>query len=100
MAALSRHLNRRIGMLIDRAGRIERVTVGDARRVEIPRKPSAPSGRMRFCTLRFVSTRLEDLELSDEELAPLALHRLDALAVIGAGDESGPGPVRVAHLLP
>lgn len=100
MAAISRKLNRRIGMLIDRAGRIERVTVGDARRVEVPREPSAPSGRMRFCTLRFVATRLEDLELSEEELAPLALHRLDALAVIDIGDESGPGAVRVAHLLP
>jgi GTP-binding protein HflX len=33
-------------------------------------------------------------------LAPLALHRLDALAVIAVNDDGLPGAVRVAHLLP
>ncbi|HKQ62955.1 MAG TPA: hypothetical protein VJS92_16815, partial [Candidatus Polarisedimenticolaceae bacterium] len=79
MAALSRELNRRLGLLVDRAGRIEAVAVGGAGRVEVPRQPSAPAGRLRFCTLRFLSTRLRDGELSAEELTPLALHRLDAL---------------------
>ena len=55
---------------------------------------------MRFCTLRFVATRFTDEDLPSEELAPLALHRLDALAVIAVGDDGLPGPVRVAHLLP
>jgi GTP-binding protein HflX len=86
--------------LIDRAGRIEALSVGDAHTVDVPRKPSAPSGRMRFCTLRFVSTRFSDEELAGEELSPLALHRLDALAVIAVGGEGLPGPARVAHLLP
>ncbi len=67
MASISRALNRRIGMLVDRAGRVERIAVGDARRVEVPRKPSAPSGRMRFCTLRFLTTRLNDEALGPEE---------------------------------
>jgi GTP-binding protein HflX len=100
MAGISRALNRRVGALVDRAGHIERVTVGDARRVEVPRRPSAPAGRMRFCTLRFIATRLEDEPLGPDELAPLALHRLDAMAVVAVGAGGSPGPVRVAHLLP
>ena len=87
-------------MLVDRAGRVEAVAVGDAHRVEVPRKPSAPSGRMRFCTLRFLATRLEDEELTPNDLAALALHRLDAMAVIAAGTDGAPGAVRVAHILP
>lgn len=55
---------------------------------------------MRFCTLRFLATRFGDGDLPATELAPLALHRLDALAVIGVDANGGPGPVRVAHLLP
>ncbi len=100
MAAVSHELNRRVGVLLDRAGRVEAVTVGEAKRVTVPRQPSAPAGRDRFCTLRFVSTRLSDEPLSPAELSPLALHRLDALAVIAVGDDGLPGPVRVAHLLP
>jgi GTP-binding protein HflX len=100
MAEISRALHRRIGLLVDRAGRIERVAVGDARRVEVPRQPSAPAGRMRFCTLRFLATRLEDAGLGPDELAPLALHRLDAIAIVTVEPEGAPGAVRVAHLLP
>jgi len=97
---MSRQMNRRIGLLLDRSGRIEAVSIGDAHTLAVPRKPSAPSGRMRFCTLRFVATRFADEDLPSEELAPLALHRLDALAVIAVGEDGLPGPVRVAHLLP
>ena len=100
MAASTRALNRRLGILVDRAGRVEAVSVGDAHRVEVPRKPSAPSGRERFCTLRWIATRLGDEPLSPWDLSPLALHRLDAMAVVGVDSDGGPGPVRVAHLLP
>jgi GTP-binding protein HflX len=100
MSHLSRELNRRIGMLVDRAGRVEKISVGDARKIEVPREPSAPAGRLRFCTLRFLSTRLEDEALGAEELSPLALHRLDAMAVVAVRETGAPGSVRVAHLLP
>ena len=101
MASISHALNRRLGLLVDRAGRVEAVAVGDARRVTVPRQPSAPAGRLRFCTLRFLATRLADDDaLGPEELAPLALHRLDAMAIIGVEDDGETGRVRVAHLLP
>jgi GTP-binding protein HflX len=100
MAAISRGIGRRIGMLVDRAGRVERVAVGDAEQLDVPRQPSAPAGRLRFCTLRFLATRLGEHELSPNDLAPLALHRLDAMAMIGVTEDGSPGYVRVAHLLP
>ncbi len=100
LAEISAGLNRRVGLLVDRAGRVDAVTVGDAARVAVPRKPSAPAGRDRFCTLRFLATRLGDGPLPPAELAPLALHRLDALAVIDVEADGLPGHVQVAHLLP
>ena len=100
MAEATHLLGRRIGVLVDRAGRIERVGVGDARRVDVPREPSAPSGRDRFCTLRWIATRSGDEPLSPGALSPLALHRLDAMAVVAVEPDGAPGPVRVAHLLP
>jgi GTP-binding protein HflX len=100
MAAVTRDLNRRVGVLVDRAGRIEAVTVGDAKRITVPRQPSAPAGRDRFCTLRFLATRRGDGSLSPGDLAPLALHRLDALAIIAVADNGLAEAVRVAHLLP
>jgi len=93
-------LSRRIGVLVDRAGRIEAVAIGDARRVTVPRQPSAPSGRDRFCTLRWIATKDHDEPLTASDLSPLALHRLDALAVVAVERDGAPGPVRIAHLLP
>ena len=62
----------------------------------------ARRGGMRFCTLRFLATKFEDDEpLRPADLAPLALHRLDAMAIIAVDEQTAcPGPVRVAHLLP
>jgi GTP-binding protein HflX len=100
MASLSHALNRRIGLLVDRSGRVEAISVGGATELDVPRKPSAPSGRMRFCTLRYLATRFQDGPLTSNDLAPLALHRLDVLAMVEVEEGGSPGPVRVAHLLP
>jgi GTPase len=100
IAEISRLLNRRVGLLVDRLGRVDAVSVGDARSITIPRQPSAPAGRERFCTLRLIATQLGDGPLTPSDLAHLALHRLDALAVVASEEDGAPGPVRVAHLLP
>lgn len=100
MAEAGHALNRRLGVLVDRAGRVEAVAIGDARRVDVPRQPSAPSGRDRFCTLRWIATKSADEPLASADLSPLALHRLDALAVVAVEPDGAPGRVRVAHLLP
>ena len=100
LAEAGHTLHRRVGVLVDRAGRIEAVAIGDARRVDVPRQPSAPSGRDRFCTLRWIATKDNDEPLTATDLSPLALHRLDALAIVAVEHDGAPGPVRVAHLLP
>ncbi len=74
--------------------------MGGAERLDVPRQPSAPAGRMRFCTLRFLATRFGNGALPQSELAHLALHRLDAMAMIDVEPDGLPGPVHVAHLLP
>lgn len=66
----------------------------------MPREPSAPSGRDRFCTLRWIATKQHDEPLTPADLSPLALHRLDAMAVVAVEPDGSPGPVRVAHLIP
>ena len=43
---------------------------------------------------------LEDTPLGDEDLAPLAMHRLDALAGITVGENGLPGNIYLAHLMP
>jgi GTP-binding protein HflX len=100
MASISHALNRRVGVLLDRAGRVEAVSVGEAHRLSVPRQPSAPSGRLRFCTLRFIATQFEDDDPSTADLASIALHRLDVMAVISVAKDGHAGPVRVAHLIP
>jgi GTP-binding protein HflX len=100
MAEAGHALSRRLGVLVDRAGRVEAVAIGDARRVAVPRQPSAPSGRDRFCTLRWIATKDRDEPLTASDLSPLALHRLDAMAMVAVEHDGAPGPVRVAHLLP
>lgn len=100
LAETGHALSRRLGVLVDRAGRVEAVAIGDARKVDVPRQPSAPSGRDRFCTLRWIATKNGDQPLAGSDLSPLALHRLDALAVVAVDAAGAPGPVRVAHLLP
>jgi len=100
LAEATHALGRRLGVLVDRAGRIERVGIGDARRVDVPREPSAPSGRDRFCTLRWIATKQGDEPLTPNDLSPLALHRLDAMAVVAVEPDGAPGLVRVAHLIP
>ena len=42
---------------------------------------------LRFCTLRFLATKFDDETPSPEDLAAIALHRLDALAIIARACE-------------
>jgi len=101
LAQLSVELHRRVGVLVDRRGRVERVMVGDARRVELPDLGSDRSHGTRLRGLRLVSTRLgsHDDGIPRSDLSHLIRHRLDLLAQLDLrGDELE--HVRLAHLLP
>ncbi|MBI1318199.1 MAG: GTPase HflX [Candidatus Hydrogenedens sp.] len=91
-------IQRQIGLLIDRRGRVTNVVVGDAKQVFLPEFPRR--GLDRLSGLRLVHTHLIDPKLNDDDLTDLALLRLDCIAAIWVEDNGLPGPVQMAHLLP
>jgi GTP-binding protein HflX len=101
LTELSRETNRQIGVLIDRKGYVEYVTVGDARRIELPDFKRVRVATDRFRGLRCVHTHLRGEKLTRDDLTDLALLRLDVMAAIDVEASTGlPGVVRAAHILP
>ena len=101
ISELSHETRRQIGVLIDRKGHIEYVTVGDNRRIELPDFKRIRVATGRFRGLRCVHTHLRGESLTQDDLTDLALLRLDLMAAIEVNPANGlPGLVRAAHLLP
>lgn len=101
LAELSHETRRQIGVLIDRKGHIEYVTVGDAHSIELPDFKRVRTAQDRFRGLRCVHTHLRGEALTQDDLTDLALLRLDVMAAIDVDPRTGlPENVRVAHLLP
>ena len=100
MAALARALSRRLGVLVDRRGRVDQVLVGDAHRLTIPDPGRARSGARRLRGLRLIVADLQGGGLTPDELTALRLMHLDAAIAIRVGDDGAPGAVEVATLLP
>jgi GTP-binding protein HflX len=101
LSELSHETRRQIGVLIDRKGHVQYVMVGDNRRIELPDFKRVRVATGRFRGLRCVHTHLRGEHLSQDDLADLALLRLDLMAAIDVDAETGlPGVVWAAHLLP
>ena len=85
LLVLAHELNRRIGLFIDRRGRVTRVIVGDAHGMELPEfdRVRGVAGRLRG--IRLVATHLVPEPLDREELSDLAKLRLDLVAAIHDG---------------
>jgi GTP-binding protein HflX len=98
LTELSAEIQRQIGLLIDRKGKVQSVVVGDARQVFLP--DIQRRGFNRLCGLRLVHTHLHDEALNDDDLTDLALLRLDYIAAILVDDQGLPGKIYTAHLLP
>ena len=82
MLELSHELNRRVGLFIDRRGRVVQVILGDAHSMHLPEfaRVRGVDGRLRG--VRLVCTHLAAEALDREELADLAKLRLDLLAAV------------------
>ncbi|MEM7249522.1 MAG: GTPase HflX [Acidobacteriota bacterium] len=100
LTELSRELGRVLGLVIDRAGRVELALVGDDTEVEIPVLGRGRAGPGRLLGLRLIRTSFLDVALSRDDLTDLELLRLDYLVTIAVKDDGLPGKVRAAHLLP
>ncbi len=100
VSLLSHEIRRQIGLLINRQGRIVTVVVGDTKKIVIPATGDYHAAPGRLNGLRCVHTHLNNDPLNSDDLADLALLRLDLMAAIGQSAEGLPGRVHVAHVLP
>ena len=100
LTELSREIQRQVGVVIDRAGVVQYVIVGDDREIVIPDLANYSLGRSGLRGLRCVHTHLKQEPLSRDDLTDLELLRLDLLAVIGVREDGLPGRFAYAHLLP
>ncbi|MBE0595941.1 MAG: GTPase HflX [Desulfuromonadales bacterium] len=100
LAERSRDLQRQVGVIIDRAGTILHVIVGDDRQIVIPDLSGFALGRSGLRGLRCIHTHLKGETLSPDDLTDLALLRLDLMVALAVSPEGLPGKVAYAHLLP
>lgn len=98
LLALSHELNRRIGLFLDRRGRVNRVILGDAHSLELPEFERVRGADGRLRGIRLVLTHLVPDPLDREELADLAKLRLDMVAALH--DSPGGMHVDIACLEP
>ena len=100
LCELSQETGRQLGLLLDRKGYVDWVVVGNAHRLLLPDVGRLRGGRTHFRGLRLVHTHLRCEPLTRDDLADLALLRLDYVAAIQVADKGLPGRVLGAHLLP
>ena len=100
LCQLSFELNRQIGILISRSGKVEQVVVGDFKGITIPRLGAVRSAGGRLKGLRLIHTHLAGEEISDEDLMDLLFLRLDLLSVLKISQDGLPERLYSVHLLP
>lgn len=100
LTELSSELQRQLGVIIDRAGKVHYVIVGDDREIVIPDLSRYSLGRSGLRGLRCIHTHLKQEPLSRDDLTDLELLRLDAMAVLSVRTDGLPGEFSYAHLLP
>jgi GTPase len=99
LAGLSHEINRQIGLLINRSGKIAFVVVGSFHDILIPETHDYRSAPDRLKGLRCFHTHLDGDGLSRDDLTDLALLRLDMMAALTLRDGE-PHQVSIAHILP
>lgn len=100
MSEISLEIQRQVGVLIDRRGRIRATVIGDARSVFLPDLSAYRQGHSRLCGLRLVHTHVHGEGLDNDDLTDLALLRLDLVAALEVEASGLPGKLHAAHLLP
>lgn len=98
---LSFELRRQIGILVDRAGKIIFVIIGDPQKIVIPALKDYRAIPGRLLGLKCIHTHLKkDAPLSRDDLTDLALLRLDIMAAITMNDDGTPYQVHMGHIRP
>ncbi|MBM9520634.1 GTPase HflX [Desulforhopalus vacuolatus] len=100
LAELSFELNRQLGLLINRAGKVEMLIVGDYAQIVIPSLGNIRAAGGRLRGLRLVHTHLGGEMISEEDLMDLLFLRLDLLSMLEVGKDGLPRLLHTVHLLP
>jgi len=100
LTELSREINRQIGILVSRQGEIAYVIVGSHRDIVIPNLDGFRSSSVRFKGLRLIHTHINGGGLTTDDLADLAILRLDLVCAVGVGRDGLAGHLHMAHLIP
>lgn len=82
MARLSFEIRRQIGLLINRAGKVVYVIVGEPQRIFIPDLGNYKAPQGRLAGLKCIHTHLKNEPLTRDDLTDLALLRLDMMAAV------------------
>ncbi len=100
LCQISSELNRQIGLLIHRSGKVEALIVGSYNQIMIPQLGHIRSSGGRLRGLRLVHTHLAGEKISDEDLMDLLFLRLDLLSAIHVAADGLPEKMHTAHLVP
>jgi len=100
MTSLSHELNRQLGLLINRAGHVIWVIVGDAQKIVIPDTPDYRTQAGKLKGLLCIHTHLKGEKLTQDDLTDLALLRLDLLAAVTITDKGMPDTIHISHIMP
>jgi GTP-binding protein HflX len=82
LVEISSELRRQLAILVNRAGSVEYVIVGDEKGVVIPELRDYPLGKRLMRGLRLIHTHLKHEPLSEDDLTDLSLLRLDLMAAL------------------
>lgn len=97
---LSSELRRQIGILVNRAGIVEYVIVGDEKGLVIPELRDYPLGKRVMRGLRLIHTHLKNEPVSEDDLTDLSLLRFDLLAALLYTPGKGQIQAQLAWLSP
>jgi len=100
LCELSQEINRQVGLLIHRSGKVENIIVGSFSQIIIPQLGHLRSAAGRLKGLRLIHTHLAGEDISDEDLMDLLFLRLDLLSVLKMTSDGLPERIYTAHLLP
>ncbi len=100
MAKLSFELRKQLGLLINRAGKIVFVIVGDSNKIFIPDLDNYKAVQGRLAGLKCVHTHLNHSLLSDDDFTDLILLRLDLMAAITVNDDGSPYQIHTGFVSP
>lgn len=100
LCGLCHFFSKKISVLIDRDGAVRYVVVGDDRLIFLPELKNNAVAPTQLSGLRLIATHPKPEPVTKQELADLALLRLDLILKVETSEDGYPGKSYLAHLKP